>query len=196
MKEINSEKVLDKLGENYSPLSIECRQELIARVTNLRLHKGEVVVREGQFSDKAYLIVQGCSRAYYLKDGKDISDWFAFENEFMSSIVSFFCKEPSPHYIEFMEDSLVMEFSRDTIDHLCDKYHDFERLISKVVTKTMLGLRERLSSILFNKAEERYAQLIHTRPDITNRMPLTHIASYLGITLETLSRIRNPKKRI
>ncbi|MTI30177.1 Crp/Fnr family transcriptional regulator [Xanthovirga aplysinae] len=193
---MNSEKILKNIGEIYSPLSIGCQQELVANFNNLTINKGEIVVREGQFSDKAYLIVQGCARAYYLKDGKDISDWFAFEDEFMASIVSFFCKEPSPHYIEFVEDSLVIEFSRDTIDRLCSKHHDFERLISKVVTKTMLGLRERLSSILFNKAEERYKQLINIRPDITNRIPLTHIASYLGITLETLSRIRNPKKRI
>lgn len=114
----------------------------------------------------------------------------------MSSIVSYFCHEPSPHYIEFIEDSTVIEFSRETIEHLCEKHHDFERFISKVVTVTMLGLRERLSSILFNKADERYNQLIGIRPDITNRIPLTHIASYLGITLETLSRIRNPKNRI
>lgn len=193
---MNIEKILNEIGEIYSPLSSECQQELIANFNAITIRKGDVVVREGQFSDKAYLIVQGCARAYYLKDGKDISDWFAFENEFMASIVSFFSEKPSPHYIEFVEDSVVLEFSKDTIDHLSNKYHDFERLISKVVTVTMLGLRERLSSILFNKAEDRYKQLISIRPDITNRMPLTHIASYLGITLETLSRIRSPKKRI
>lgn len=193
---MDSEHILNTLGELYSPLTTECQQELVDHFNFLTPNKGEIVVREGQFSDKVYLIVQGCARAYYLKDGKDISDWFAFENEFMSSIVSFFCNEPSPHYIEFVENSLVIEISRDSIDSLSDKYHDFERLISKVVTRTMLGLRERISSILFNKAEERYKQLIQIRPDITNRIPLTHIASYLGITLETLSRIRNPKNRI
>ena len=193
---MDCEKILNRVGEIYAPLSIECQQELIADFTILTLKKGEVVVHEGQFSDKAYLIIQGCARAYYLKDGKDISDWFAFENEFMSSIVSFFCNEPSPHYIEFIEDSVVFEISRETIDKLSNKHHDFERFISKVVTKTMLGLRERISSILFNKADERYRQIIKIRPDITHRIPLTHIASYLGITLETLSRIRNPKKRI
>lgn len=193
---MNSEEVLSKVGEIYSPLSVECQQAFMASSRILTIKKGEVVVREGQFSDKAYLIIQGCTRAYYLKDGKDVSDWFAFENEFMASIVSFFRNEPSPHYVEFVEDSIVLEFSKATLDLLCNKYHDFERLISRVVTSTMLGLRERLSSILFNKAEERYKQLISIRPDITNRVPLTHIASYLGITLETLSRIRNPKNRI
>jgi len=193
---MNAEKILDDIGKIYAPLSAECQQELITHFKIRNFKRGEIVVREGQYSNKAFLIVQGCSRAYYLKDGRDISDWFAFENEFMSSIVSFFCGEPSPHYIEFIEDSVAIEFSKETIDQLCDKYHDFERFISVVVTKTMLGLRERLSSILFNKAEDRYNQLIGIRPDITNRMPLTHIASYLGITLETLSRIRNPKNRI
>jgi CRP-like cAMP-binding protein len=191
---MNSEELLSTLGTLYTPLSPACQQALQEHFQYQSIPKGKIVVREGQFSDRAYLIVQGCSRAYYLKDGKDISDWFAFENEFMASIVSFFNKEASPHYIEFIEDSTVIEFSRETIEQLSRQHHDFERFISKVVTKTMLGLRERLSSILFNKAEERYQQLIGIRPDISNRVPLTHIASYLGITLETLSRIRNPKR--
>lgn len=122
--------------------------------------RGDVVVSEGQFSKKAYLIVEGCSRAYYLKDGKDISDWFTFENEFMAPIVSFFSDKPSPHYVEFIEDSTVLEFSKDSIDKLTSKHHDFERFISRVVTETMLGLCERLYTIQFNKADEMYTQLI------------------------------------
>ncbi len=190
------EKILNEIGKIYSPLSNECQQEFIVSSKISTFKRGEVVVREGQFSEKAYLIIKGCSRAYYLKDGKDISDWFTFENEIMASIVSFFNKVPSPHYVEFVEDSIVIEFSKDTIDSLSNKYHDFERFISKVVTQTMLGLCERLYTIQFNKAGERYQHLLSIYPNITNRIPLTHIASYLGITLETLSRIRNPKNRI
>jgi CRP-like cAMP-binding protein len=192
----NSKELVALLGEKYAPLTPACQQDFIACFNYREFKEGEVVVREGQFSDKAWLIVEGCARAYYLKDGKDISDWFAFENEFMAGIVSFFNNEASPHYIEFVEPSIAIEFSRATINSLSLQYHDFERLISRVITVTLLGLRERLSSILFNKAEDRYKQLIAIRPDITNRIPLTHIASYLGITLETLSRIRNPRNRI
>lgn len=193
---MNIEKILNEIGEIYSPISNECQQEFIANSKISTFKKGEIVVREGQFSKKGFLMVQGCSRAYYLKDGKDISDWFTFENQIMASIVSFFSKEPSPHYVEFIEDSTVIEFTKDTVDILTNKYHDFERFINKVVTETMLGLCERLYTIQFNKAEERYKHLLTIYPDITNRIPLTHIASYLGITLETLSRIRNPKNRI
>lgn len=193
---MNYKEVFKTIEEAYTPLSTECQQELITNSKVCVYKKGDIVVREGQFSKKVFFIVQGCSRAYYLKDGKDISDWFTFENQFMASIVSFFSNEPSPHYVEFVEDSTVLEFSKDTVDKLSQKHHDFERLISKIVTETMLGLCERLYTIQFNKAEERYKHLLSIYPFITNRIPLTHIASYLGITLETLSRIRNPKKRI
>ncbi len=193
---MNTEKILNKIGEIYSPLSIDCRQEFIVKSKLSTYRKGDTVVKEGQYSKKAYLIVQGCARAYYLKDGKDISDWFTFENQFMASIASFFSNQPSPHYVEFVEESTVIEFSKETVDILSNKFHDFERFISLVVTETMLGLCERLHTIQFSKADERYKDLIGIYPDITQRIPLTHIASYLGITLETLSRIRNPKIRI
>ncbi|GAA0891637.1 Crp/Fnr family transcriptional regulator [Fulvivirga kasyanovii] len=193
---MNTEKILNEIGEIYSPLSKACQREFIASSKVSMFKRGEIVVRQGQFSKKAYLIVEGCSRAYYLKDGKDISDWFTFENQFMAPIVSFFSEKPSPHYVEFIEDSTVLEFSKDTMDKLKNKHHDFERFISMVVTETMLGLCERLYTIQFNKAVERYNHLLSIYPYITNRIPLTHIASYLGITLETLSRIRNLKTQI
>ncbi|MFH6604353.1 Crp/Fnr family transcriptional regulator [Maribacter algicola] len=190
------DKILFEVEKAYAPLSIDAQQEFAAASKISNFKKGEIVVREGQYSKKAYLIVKGCARAYYLKDGKDISDWFTFENQFMASIISFFSDEPSPHYIEFIDDSTVLEFSKSTVDELCEKHHDFERFISKVVTETMLGLCERLHTIQFAKADERYGHLIGIYPDIAQRIPLTHIASYLGITLETLSRIRNRKMRI
>ena len=191
-----NETILAIIGDFYAPLSFECQQDFFANSTLKTFKKGTVVIREGQYAQKAYLIVDGCARAYYLKDGKDISDWFTFENQFMASIVSFFSEEPSPHYVEFIEDATVYEFNKTSVDLLSNKYHDFERLISRVVTETMLGLCERLHSIQFNKAEQRYEHLLSIYPNITERIPLTHIASYLGITLETLSRIRNPKNRI
>ena len=193
---MNLETIISKIGELYVPLSKACQHDIVSIAKQGYFKKGDIVVREGQYSKKAYLIIQGCSRAYYLKDGKDITDWFAFEHEFMAPIVSFFGEEPSPHYIEFVEDAFVLEFSKEAIDELSEKHRDFERLISKIVTDTMLGLCERLYTIQFNKADERYKHLITIHPDIINRIPLTHIASYLGVTLETLSRVRSEKYRI
>ena len=172
---MNIEKTFKEIGEIYSPLSIECQQELIHKSKISTFKRGEIVIREGQFAKKAYLILEGCARAYYLKGGKDISDWFTFENQIMAAIVSFFSDKPSPHYVEFLEDSIVLEFSKDTINRLSDKHHDLERFISKVVTETMLGLCERLYTIQFNKASERYKHLLTIYPDITNPVSYTHL---------------------
>lgn len=96
----------------------------------------------------------------YLKDGKDISDWFSFENDFICSIVSYFNNEPSPHYIEVLENSVLLEFSKSEIDALSDKYHDFERLIRIIVTEIILSHQKRIASILFHNAEQKYENLL------------------------------------
>lgn len=190
------ESALERIITFYSPLTGNCKSDLIACSKVLTFDKGATLVREGQYCDKGYFILQGAARAYYLKDGKDITDWFAFENDFISAVNSFFLNIPSPHFIELMESGTLLEISRSDFLSLSDKYHDFERLVRIVVTKTMLQLQQRIVGIQFETAQQKYENLLNARPDITLRVPLSHIASYLGITLETLSRIRNPKNRI
>jgi len=193
---MDKEKTINIISEIYSPLTSECKSELSNSSKILVLKKETTLVKEGQYSDKTFFIINGCARAYYLKNGKDISDWFAFENEFISSINSFFLNIPSPHFIELLEDSILLEISRKDVEKLSDKYHDFERLSKIIITKTMLQQQERIASMQFHSAEQKYENILSIQPNITQRIPLTHIASYIGITLETLSRIRNPKNRI
>ena len=193
---MTKEEVISIISETYSTLTDECQEEFSNSSTISVLQKGTTLVREGQYSDKTFFIIEGCARAYYLKDGKDISEWFAFENDFISSINSFFLDIPSPLFIELLEDSILLELTRKDVELLSDKYHDFERLSKIIVIKTMLQLQERISALQFHSAEQKYENLLTIRPNITQRIALTHIASYIGITLETLSRIRKPKKRI
>ena len=193
---LDKNKIVDRITSKYSNLNDLVKIELLENARVLKLPKGTTLVKEGQLSDKTFFIIKGCARAYYLKEGKDISDWFAFEDEFISSINSFFLNVPSPHYIEVLEDSILLEISRNDVEKLSEKYHDFERLTKVIVTKTMLQQQQRIVSMQFYTAEEKYKNLLSIRKDITNRVPLTHIASYIGITLETLSRIRNMAVRI
>ena len=184
------------ISRNYVELTAACERDLIASCRLLQLEKNTVLVKEGQYADKTYFIVEGTARAYYLKDGREITDWFAFEHDFISSIDSFFLNVPSSYGIELLEPARIVELSRSTMLELCDNHHSFDRLCRIIVTKTMLQLRQRVVSIQFESAQQRLDNLLSIRPDIMNRVPLGHIASYLGITLETLSRIRHPKKRI
>ncbi|WP_106794957.1 Crp/Fnr family transcriptional regulator [Aquimarina sp. Aq78] len=191
---MNKEEIIDLISKEYSLLTSDCKSELSNNSRIVTPEKNTILVKEGQFSDKTFFIIKGCARAYYLKDGRDISDWFAFENDFICSINSFFLNIPSPHFIEVLEDSLLLEISRENVERLSDKYSDFERLNRIVVTKTMLQQQERIVSIQFQSAEQKYENILSIYPNVTQRIPLTHIASYIGITLETLSRIRKPKK--
>lgn len=193
---MNYEQIISNIENNYCSLPTECKVELQLNSKILTLDKETTLVREGQIAEKTYFIAIGCARAYYIKDGKDITDWFAFENDFINSINSYFQKVPSHHYIEVLEPSIILEISRDLATRLSKKFIEFDRLEKTVITKTMLQLQQRIVSIQFENAQQKYQNLLKARPDITQRVPLTHIASFLGITLETLSRIRNPKNFI
>lgn len=190
------DQIVDHVSKTYSELTKECKKDLkdLSKVSSFE--KGTLLVKEGHFANKSYFIVSGCARTFYIKEDKDVTDWFAFENDFISSINSFFLNVPSPLYIELLEPSIILEISRENMVNLSEKHHDFERLGSRVLTKTLLQLQQRVVSIQFETAKQRYQNLLKVRPDITLRVPLSHIASYLGITLETLSRIRNPKNGI
>ncbi len=193
---MDKEEIVNIISEKYSPLTSACKSEFSGISKILILKKGDILVKEGQHSDKAFFIVNGSARAYYLKDGKDITDWFAFENDFICAINSFFQNIPSPHFIEVLEETLLLEISREKTMKLSDKYHDFERLSKTVATKTMLKLQARIVSMQFQSAEQKYQNILAAYPNIIQRVPLTHIASYIGITLETLSRIRKLNCRI
>ncbi|WP_264522953.1 Crp/Fnr family transcriptional regulator [Flavobacterium sp. N502536] len=190
------EQIIETISTTYVTLTDECKVDLKKGSKILTLDKDTILVKEGQFADKLYFIINGSARAYYTKNGKDITDWFAFEGDFVSAIDSFFRGGSTIYNIELLEPTTLLQISRETVLALSDKHHCFEKLGGIAVTKTMLKLRERVVSIQFESALQKYKSLLDTRPDIIQRVQLTHIASYIGVTLETLSRIRNPKYRI
>ena len=188
--------IVENINSRYTPLTNECKLDLINSAKIFTVGKATVIVKEGQNADKLYFIISGCMRVFYQKNEKDITDWFAFENDFVSSINSFFLDIPSLHFIQTLEETSYMEISRENTLRLMEKYHCFETLGRKAITQIMLQLQNRIVSLQFETAQQKYDNLLTIRPDITQRVPLNNIASYLGISLETLSRIRNPKNRI
>ncbi len=190
------DEIIHSIISQYTPLSAETIVDFKKYSEIRKVNKGDILVKEGEYSHELYYVAKGGARAYYLKDGKTITDWFAFDNDFISAIVSFFLGIPSQHYIEILEDTTLLVLQRQDIDTLCNKHHDFERLGRLSTTKTMLQLQQRIVSLQFKSSRERYESLLENYPHIELRAPLGDIASYLGITQETLSRIRNPNNGI
>jgi CRP-like cAMP-binding protein len=185
------QQAIHQIQLHYCSLSDATVQKMEPCCTISSIPKGTVLVKEGAYSDQLYFIIKGAVKAYYLKDGKNITDWFAFENDFICAINSFFSDVPSPHYIETLEASNLLAIGRQQIDWLCEEHHDFERLARLGVTRTMLRLQKRVVALQFETARNRYLNLLKVHPDIELRVPLGDIASYIGITQETLSRIRS-----
>ena len=194
--DINSEEILSTITKHYYPLSKECMGEFLEFSSPRIFAANEVIIEEGKTTQKAFFIVKGSLRAFYIKEGREITDWFAFENEFISGINSYFEGVPSQHSIQALEPAYCIEIGKNEVEKLATKYPEFVLLINRVLEHTILKLQRRIFSLQFATAYQRYNDLLAQFPEINQRVALKHIASYLGITLETLSRIRNPNYRI
>jgi len=173
------------------PFPQEELHDIVSHFKKESVGKNQTLVREGQICTKLYFIEHGAGRSLYLKeDGKEITQWFFTEGKFMSSIESFFQQIPSIYYLEMLEDSVVYSITRENLDRLFEKYHNMEKFGRLLSTEMLTRVVNKLNALQFQTARERYEYMLTEFPDISTRVPLGYIASYLGMTQETLSRIR------
>lgn len=152
--------------------------------------KNDLLIESGQICRQLYFLETGCVRGFYNIDGKDVSQWFGFEQDFVTSFRSFITREPAVEYIQVLEDSRTKSISRDQLDLLLNDFPLLEKLVRSIYEHYYIRLEERYSNAHFKTATERYEDLLNFNPHILQRVPLGYIASYLGISAETLSRIR------
>lgn len=137
-----------------------------------------------------YYINQGIARIFYFKNETDITESFSMENDIVVRVESLFKGIPSKKGIQVLEDSEIIAIDAQKLFHLYDQHHEIERLFRLIFEDCHVDMVQRLESIQFQTAEERYKQLLSDLPQIIQRVPLKYIASYLGITQVSLSRIR------
>jgi len=152
--------------------------------------KNHLLLREQSISDYIYFIKKGIARIYYHKGDREITEWIAMDEQFFLSITSFFERKPSHLMIHTIEPSEVYGIHYNDLMSLADEYHDIERMLRRMVTTSLILSQQRMDSIQFETAQQRYDRLINSFPQMIQRVPLSYIASFLGVTLETLSRIR------
>lgn len=145
---------------------------------------------EGNTCHEIGFIFKGCFRTYYLTDGKEINTQFVFENEFVTDYDSFLQKKPSRYYIQALEDSEIVTFGLAALQNAYDQSQNWERFGRMIAEKSYKQTTRRVESFLFLDGEQRYLELLKNQPHIFQRIPLYHIASYLGLERESLSRLR------
>ncbi len=138
-----------------------------------------------------YFINSGLIRIYYLKDGKEITDNFSAENEWITSIYSFLQSIPDQFYIQTLEETEVIRISLNDLENCFRDFPEMERFGRMLMSKYFLEQSERIITLQFNSAKERYQIFERTSKGKLTKVPLGMLASYLGMTQETLSRVRS-----
>ncbi|KAA0990923.1 Crp/Fnr family transcriptional regulator [Dyadobacter aurulentus] len=150
-----------------------------------------VLLKEGDVARKIYFIEKGCFRLSFNNDGKDITFQFFFENEGISSAESFRYDQPSLYSIESLEPSIVHTLTKTDYFKIIENSLLIKQNIEEQLIQRLLYIEKLFLSRIKNSPEERYQELLEQYPQILQRVPQHYIASFLGITPVSLSRIRN-----
>lgn len=152
--------------------------------------KKENLLNPGKLSSNAFFILKGCIRYFNIIDAEEYTGQFFIEGNWYTDYASFLFQTPTEQTIQCIEETKVAILSRNSLYHLYDKIPKFERFGRLMAETAYLGLRKRTESHIQLSALERYKELVNERPEIVRRVPQKHIANYLGIKPQSLSRIR------
>ncbi len=186
----NIEKEFREFISNFSFLKPD-EIEIIVENTMLReFKKGDVLLKAGDVSNECYAIIRGCVREYYIKDGLDRSTAFFTEGQSVNSFSSYTNKVASKHFLACTEDCLLTVGTQSLVDQMCVRIPRLTEFIKNEVEKDAGALQERMAMFMTSTPEERFTDLLENSPSLINRVPQHQIASYLGVTPESLSRIK------
>ncbi len=156
--------------------------------------KKEFLVKQGQVSAELNFIYSGSVREFFEDTkAKETNTWFGLENSVAISTYSFFSQKPSLTTIQALEDVQVVVLKHADLHKLFDQFHDIERLGRLIVEQYLVQIEEMKIILQTLSARERYEYIIKHKPEFIQRIPLKYLASFLGIQLETLSRVRNQR---
>lgn len=166
-------------------------QEAFYKLTHTKeVKKGQLLVRSGERCNDIYFVESGLLRGYYYQEEKEITHWFAREDEFATCFYSFITHVPSAEFIEAIEPCQLVQLPHANLQKLYASFPETERIGRLLTEAYYVRLEGRFLGLQFTTAKERYDNLMKDHPQLLQRASLGHIASYLGITQETLSRIR------
>lgn len=204
MNEVNSAKLdLDQgRGQNpdlaalicflrsIEPLSAEVELSLSQHMKQVSVRKRKKLLKEGAICQHIYFVVKGAVRGVIYDRKKDITTWIMVENQFLPSMGDFDEKNPVIEYIQALENSELLAITLEDLDTLFKKHSETIILARKILQHHYAEVQRRAFVTRLNKAENRYRHFLIYYPELAYRIQLKYIASFLGTTLETLSRIR------
>jgi CRP-like cAMP-binding protein len=183
------EQILDRLNR-FSGLDENAKLAFAESLELMRVERGCLLEKMDSVCNHLYFVIDGSLRSFYFKDNKEITVSFALEGEFTTSMYSFISRKPGYENIEPMESSLVGKISFEKLRDLFEKHQSLERAYRIILEQYYIALEEQLIFTKFKSARDRYLSLMENRPKIIHKASVGQIASFLDMSIETLSRIR------
>ena len=190
------EDLINKI-KTHLHLSSEAEEFIYSISKEKTLPKGEILIHQGQVVKKTFFVTAGCLRSYCIdKNGKEHTLLFAIKDWWISDFIAIYNNELSTLTIECITDSNIIEFNTEKLNGIYSIFPEFEAFQRKNLERHVVSLHKRILNQLQLPAPERYDLFLKQYPDIEQYTPNYHIASYLGITQQSSSRIRvkNAKK--
>lgn len=186
---MNDLKMSALVAENL-PLNKAEKQAIDECIPIKSFEKGTLLLREGQIAIDSYFNLKGCVRHYYIINGEEKTTAFYTEGESIASLSSYIHKTPANHYLECVEDCTLAVLNYDKERELYVRVKGFESLCRASVEEDFGKQQQLLGGYITKSPEERYLDLLENRPELLHRVPQYHLASYIGVKPESLSRIR------
>ena len=177
------------LSRRYYPLHPEEQEALASIMECRRVDKGELLLEEGRIARHFHYVESGMLRQYYYKNGHDITEHFSCEDDLVFCIISLFRQERL--MIEAIEPTVVYDIPYTGLQELFVSYSSIAQLYKKILEWGLMVSQNKADSWRFETAKERYKRFLKDFPEAAKRAPISHIASYLLMTPETLSRVRS-----
>jgi CRP-like cAMP-binding protein len=175
---------------NITPLSVEEKKALEDNMVITHFKKDTFLLKEGQFSSDTYFIVEGCIRQYCTVGIEEKTTNFFTEGQWVISLTGLTQNTPSAHNLVCIEDTSLVVGNEQKAQELFKEFPRFETIARVVVEKAFAEQHQLMTSYLTDTPEQRYLNLLKTRPDIFQKVPQYQLASYIGVKPESLSRIR------
>lgn len=176
--------------EECIPMTLAEKETLNELITIRVFKKGTLILREGQISTNCYSILNGCIRQYYLIDGVERTTFFYTEGQSIYALRGSSENTPANHYLACVEDTALTIMTREAERELFRRFPRFEFLSRRALEEELGNYQQMLANYIIKSPEERYLHLLENRPGLLDRVPHYHLASYLGVKPESLSRIR------
>lgn len=177
-------------GEYCQTLSVEQQEAILDLISVFEYPKGTIMLSEGEINASCYSVLKGLVRQYYLVDGEEKTTFFYAEGQSIFRPKGSKDRLPVSHYLSCEEDTILTATSIENENELFRRFPEMMSLSRGAIEEELGNYQEMMALFMSSTPEQRYTRLLKTRPGLINRVPQYHLASYLGVRPESLSRIR------